>query len=65
MTATKITKEQIKDQKGDTDIDRVTSLTDEEIEEAARNDPDSALPNSEQLKEFKRRKNDPKEKHKH
>lgn len=54
MTTTRVTKEEIKNQKGDTDVERFKSLTDEEIEEAARNDPDSALPTSEQLKEFKR-----------
>ena len=40
--------------KGTTDWNAVDALTDEEIIEAAKNDPDSALPSDEELKEFKR-----------
>ena len=39
--------------KGRSDFKRVDELTDEEIEEAARNDPDSALPTDEELENFK------------
>jgi len=63
MTVTKISKKQIREQNGDSDIERVKSLTDEEIEKAARNDPDSALPTPDQLREFRRRNHDQKNKH--
>ncbi len=41
-------------QKGDTDWAAVDALTDEEITEAAKQDPDSALPKPEQLTQFRR-----------
>ena len=40
--------------RGDSDDERLANMTDEEIEEAAKSDPDSALPTEEQLKKFKR-----------
>ena len=40
--------------KGTTDWDAVDALSDEEIAEAARNDPDSAYPSDDELKNFKR-----------
>ena len=55
MTVTRIKKEDLKHQKGTTDWERVEQLTDEEIREAARNDPDTALPTEEELREFKRK----------
>ncbi len=55
MAIIRITQEEARHRKGETDLERVRQKTDEEIEEAARNDPDSALPTEEELKEFKRR----------
>ena len=55
MAIVKITQEEAHRTKGVTDAEKLRQKTDEEIEEAARNDPDSALPTEEQLKEFKRR----------
>lgn len=49
----KMTLEQALKLKGKTNWDAVSALSDEEIIEAAKSDPDSALPNLEQLKEFK------------
>jgi len=57
MTIRKITSDEVKSIKGDTDWDEVDKLTDEEIEKAAKSDPDSALPTDEELKGFKRLKN--------
>ena len=54
MTIKKITPEEAKNLKGKTDWEEVDKLTDEEIEEAAKSDPDSALPSDEELKKFKR-----------
>jgi hypothetical protein len=48
------TAEQAKALVGTSDVERVAALTDEEIREAAKSDPDSALPTAEELKEFKR-----------
>lgn len=39
--------------KGKTNWNEVDSLTDEQIEDAAKEDDDSALPTDEELKEFK------------
>ena len=55
MAIVKITQEEARRTKGVTDAEKLRQKTDEEIEKAARNDPDSALPTEEQLKEFKRR----------
>jgi len=57
MAIVKITQEEARTVKGVTDAEKLRQKTDEEISEAARNDPDSALPTDEQLKEFKRRQN--------
>ena len=40
--------------KSKTDYERLKNMTDEEIEKAAKEDPDSALPTDEELKKFKR-----------
>jgi len=56
MTIRKITSDEVKSIKGDTDWDEVDNLTDEEIEKAAKSDPDSALPTDEELKGFKRKR---------
>jgi len=54
MAIKKITSEEAKNIKGKTDWEEVDELTDEEIEKAAKSDPDSALPTDEELKKFKR-----------
>lgn len=54
MAIVKCTRDEAKKLKGDTDYARIYALTDEQIEEAARNDSSSALPTFEQLKRFKR-----------
>lgn len=53
MAIKKITAEQVKKLKGKTDWQEIDKLTDEEIEQAAKDDPDSALPTDEELKQFK------------
>ena len=42
----------LKKAKGRTDFDKLDNLTDEEIEKAAREDPDSALPTEKELGEL-------------
>ncbi len=54
MAIIRVTQEEARRRKGETDLERVRQKADKEIEEAARNDPDSALPTEEELKEFKR-----------
>lgn len=54
MAIKKISAEEARQLKGDTDWSEIDRLSDSEIEEAARNDPDSALPTEEELKKFKR-----------
>lgn len=54
MTIVKISGKEALKIKGTTDWDAVDALTDEEIVEAAKNDPDSAYPSDEELKNFKR-----------
>ncbi len=54
MTIIKISGKDILKIKGSTDWDAVNALTDEEIIEAAKSDPDSACPTEEELKNFKR-----------
>lgn len=53
MAIKKISAEDAKKQKGKTNWKELDSLTDEEIEEAAKDDPDSALPSEDDLKGFK------------
>lgn len=48
------TEEELKKIKSETDYERLKNMTDEEIEQAAKEDPDSALPTDEELKKFKR-----------
>lgn len=40
--------------KGQSDLKRLEEMTEEELEEAAKSDPDSAWPDDEELKKFKR-----------
>ena len=61
MTIKKISADEVKKTKGKTEWDKVDNLTDEEIEKATKDDPDSALPTEEELKEFKRVKPEKKE----
>ena len=56
MAIKKISAEEAKKVKGKTDWKEVDTLTDEEIEEAAKSDPDTALPTEEELKQFKKLK---------
>lgn len=48
-----ITAKEVKTLKGKTNWKEVDEITDAEIEEAAKSDPDSALPTDEELKQFK------------
>ncbi len=48
------TEDDLKKLKSETDYERLKNMTDEEIEQAAKDDPDSALPTDEELKKFKR-----------
>lgn len=54
MSEKRYTLEELKKLKSKTDYDRLKNMTDEEIEKAAKEDPDSALPTDEELKKFKR-----------
>lgn len=45
--------EKLNDQ-GTSDLKRLEAMTEEELEQAAKSDPDSAWPDDEELKEFKR-----------
>ncbi|SBS35237.1 hypothetical protein MSP8886_03319 [Marinomonas spartinae] len=62
MAIKKITAEQAKKLKSKTNWQEVDEITDEEIERAAKDDPDSALPTNEELDEFKPVKNKKEEK---
>ena len=44
---------ELKDRKGKTDFEALENLSDDEIERAARDDPDSALPTEDELDEFR------------
>ena len=60
MAIKKYTKEELKKLKDQTDYDRVGKMTEEEIEEGAKSDPDSLSPSDEQLKKFHKVKKDDK-----
>ena len=53
MAIKKIKSKEVKKIKGTTNWNEVDKLTDKQIEEAAREDEDSALPTDEELKEFR------------
>jgi len=53
MPTKRVKLSELKNLKTKTDYDKVDQLTDEEIEKAAREDPDSALPTEEQLAKFR------------
>lgn len=59
MAIKKVKSKEAKKIKGTTNWSEVDTLTDEQIEEAAREDEDTALPTDEELKEFRpvRKKN--------
>jgi len=59
MAIKRVKLDDVKKLKSRTDYDRVDQMTDEEIERAAREDPDSALPTEEQLSEFHPARNRP------
>ena len=54
MTIEKYTKDELENLKDRSDIERLKNMTDEEIEEAAKSDPDNPPLADEQLKKFKR-----------
>jgi hypothetical protein len=56
MAIVRYTAEEALKLKTETDFERVDALTDEEVEQAAKSDPDSFWPTPEQLKQFKRKK---------
>lgn len=53
MAIKRMKQSDISEAKGRSDFKRVDELTEEEIEEAARNDPDSARPTEAELEKFK------------
>ncbi len=57
MAIKKITAEEVGKSKGSTNWDDVDALDDNDIEKAASEDPDSALPSDDELDEFKPVKN--------
>jgi hypothetical protein len=56
MAKVTYTEEEAKRLKDKADYERLDTMTDEQIEEAARNDPDAPPSTPEQLKKFKREK---------
>ncbi len=58
MTIEKHTRDELDKLKDRSDIERLENMTDEEIEAAAKSDPDNPPLTDEQLKKFKRPKSD-------
>ncbi|MCW8934906.1 MAG: hypothetical protein OQK98_09290 [Gammaproteobacteria bacterium] len=54
MTERTYTLDELKNIISKTDYERLKNMTDEEIEQAAKDDPDSNLPSDEELEKFKR-----------
>jgi len=56
MATKQYTREELEELRkhGKSDLKRLEEMTEEELEEAAKSDPDSALPSDEDLKKFKR-----------
>jgi hypothetical protein len=54
MATLRYTAEELKKRKGKTDFKRIEAMTDEEIEEAARNDPDNPPMKPEDAAKFRR-----------
>lgn len=53
MTIKKVHSEEAKKAKGKTNWKEVDRLSEQDIEQAAKDDPDSALPSADELKGFK------------
>lgn len=53
MAIKKISAEEAQKLKGTTNWEEVDNITDEEIEKTSKDDPDTALPTDEELKQFK------------
>ncbi len=58
MSIKKYTEEELKKIKDRTDYDRINNMTEEEIEESSHSDEDALSPTDEQLKKFKKVKED-------
>ncbi len=54
MTIEKHTRDELEKLKDRSDVERLKNMTDEEIEKAAKSDPDNPPLTDEQLKKFKR-----------
>ena len=54
MAIVRYTAEEAKLLKGNSDFERARALNEEELEAAAKSDPDSAWPTEDELKQFKR-----------
>ena len=54
MSTKKYTEEELKKLKDETDYERLDSMTNEEIEENSKSDPDSLSPSDEDLAKFKK-----------
>lgn len=58
MAIVRYTKEELKKMKGKTDEERLKNISEEELEKAAKADPDSDWPSEEELKKFKKPSNE-------
>ena len=58
MTIKKYTKKEIEKMEDKTDYERIKNMSDEEIEKNAQEDPDALPPTDEQMKKFKKVKNE-------
>jgi hypothetical protein len=54
MTIKKYTEEELKILKDETDYQRLRDMSEEEIEDGSKKDPDSISPSDDQLKKFKK-----------
>ena len=54
MAIKRYTKEQIEAMEDQTDYERLKNMTEEEIEENAKSDPDAQPPTEEQMKKFRK-----------
>ncbi len=57
MTIKKYSKKELKETEDKTDYQRAKNMSDEEIEKNAQEDPDALPPTDEQMKKFKKVKN--------
>lgn len=58
MSIKKYTEDELKKIKDKTDYERLKNMSEEEIEENAKSDPDALTPTDEQLEKFKKVKRD-------